>query len=250
MLPTTSAAPLPIVFHDDHFVAIHKPPGLLVHRSPIAGGESEFALQRVRDQIGQRVYTVHRLDRPTSGVLLFGLSAEAGRRAAALFEGGEVAKRYLAVVRGHMLVPSRIDYPLADVTDALAPTDRDATARREAVTDVEPLARTELLHPVGRYDTARYSLVALTPRHGRRHQLRRHLKHVFHPVVGDVNYGDSRHNRFFRDRFAMRRLLLHAERLQMPHPFGGEPLDLMAPLDDPFETLLRTTGLHPGLTGA
>ncbi|MDD3448689.1 MAG: pseudouridine synthase [Gammaproteobacteria bacterium] len=234
---------LPIVYRDEHLVVVEKPAGLLVHRSEIDRRETRFALQLVRDQLGQRVWPVHRLDRPTSGLLLLALDVETARRLTAAFTARAVEKRYLAVVRGHPEGSGRIDHPLAEVLDPfgdrLVGPDRPP---RPAVTDYRRLATVELPEPVGRYATARYALLELTPLTGRKHQLRRHLKHIFHPIVGDTTYGDGRHNRFFRARFGCARLLLVATRLAFDHPRTGLPMDLAAQPGADFRAVTDALG--------
>ena len=184
---------LPILYRDEHYLAVEKPAGLLVHRSAIDRHEIHYALQRVRDQIGRRVYPVHRMDKPTSGVLLFGLDSDA---------------------------------------DAAKPA-------QEAITAYRRLALAELPYAVGRYASARYSLLEVMPRTGRKHQIRRHMKHVFHPVIGDTSHGDGRHNQFFRERLQCRRLLLAATRLDFIHPYSGKPVSITAPLDQAFLSVIR-----------
>ncbi len=99
---------------DDHLVAIDKPAGLLVHRTQLAAHEDEAALQRLRDQLGRPVWPVHRLDRGTSGVLLFALSADVASRLGAMFEQGGMDKRYRALVRGWPAEDAGlVDHPLA-----------------------------------------------------------------------------------------------------------------------------------------
>jgi tRNA pseudouridine65 synthase len=243
-----------ILFLDDHYVAVNKPAGLLVHRSDIDRRETRFALQLVRDRLGRHVFPVHRLDRPTSGVLLFAFSGEGARRAAEALESPEAAKSYLAVVRGIAQEEARIDYPLPDVTDRLEFRPDNGGERRAAVTDFRRLAAVELPFAVGPHPTARYSLLEVTLRSGRRHQIRRHLKHLFHPVIGDTTYGDGRHNRLFRDELDCGRLLLHAVQLTFHHPCSGEPVTVSAPLDEAFATLVRRLGwrdvLRPGWLAA
>lgn len=164
---------LPVLYRDDWLIAVHKPAGLLVHRSALDRHETRFALQMLRDQIGRPVYPAHRLDKGTSGVLLFALDREVGRALAARFEGGEVEKRYLAVVRGHPPEAGVVDHALAPLADDHAGL---ASGRpRTAVTRYRRLARVELPHRVDRYPTSRYALVELLPSTGRRHQLRRHM---------------------------------------------------------------------------
>lgn len=234
---------LEILFQDDYLVAVNKPAGLLVHRSAIDRHETRFALQLVRDQIGRRVYPVHRLDKPTSGVLLFALDVETARRLTAAFTAGEVSKRYLAVVRGHPDEQGTVDYPLLEPLDKM--TDRRARQDKPAqpaITDYRRLATVELPVRVDRYPTSRYALIEAAPRTGRKHQIRRHMKHIFHPVIGDTTYGKARHNRLFTERFGSTRLLLHAQHLAFVHPASGQSLALSAPLDEIFGRVVRELG--------
>ena len=226
---------LEILYQDEHLVAVNKPSGLLVHRSMIDRRETEFAMQTVRDQIGRHVYPVHRLDKPTSGVLVFALSSEAARKMTEIFTARETKKEYLAVVRGYTKEHERIDYPLKEMfdkmTDAKARQDKEA---QEAVTEYFRLGTVELPYPVSRYPVARYSLVHLIPETGRKHQLRRHMKHVMHPIVGDTKHGRGEHNQLFREKLECHRLLLHAFRFSFIHPVSGEDLVIEAGLDDVF----------------
>jgi len=232
-----------ILYRDACMVAVHKPSGLLVHRSLIDKRETRFALQLVRDQIGQRVFPVHRLDKPTSGTLLFALDPDTARSLTEQFTGGRVEKTYRAIVRGYTDEAGVIDYALREeldrMTDAQADPDK---APQEAVTHYRRLATVELPHPVGRYATARYSLIELTPTTGRKHQIRRHMKHVFHPVVGDTTHGDGKHNLFFRERFDNQRLLLAATRLRLSHPVSGERIDIEAAPDSDFQRIVDALG--------
>lgn len=234
---------LNILYRDDSLIAIDKPSGLLVHRSQIDKHETRFAVQLLRDQIGQRVYPLHRLDKPTSGVLLFALSETAARRLGELFEHNAVHKTYLAVVRGYTPDTARIDYPLREehdrMTDALA--DRDKAAQ-SAITDYQRLARLQLAVSDGRHPTSRYSLLAVTPRTGRKHQIRRHMKHIFHPIIGDTTHGDGRHNRIFREHLHSQRLLLTAFELRFTHPDSGAALRIRAPLDAEFRRITELFG--------
>ena len=223
---------LEIVYRDEWYIAIHKPPGLLVHRTRIADGD-RFAMQMLRDQIGQWVYPVHRLDRPTSGVLVFALGSDAARSLVRLFEQRQIDKRYLAVVRGFTESEGHIDYPLLE---------EDATERQDAVTDYRRLATVELPIAVGRYETARYSLLEISPLTVRMRQIRKHMKHIFHPVVGDTSHGDGRHNQMFRDRFSCRRLLLQAAQLSFVHPYTGERITIRAGEEPELERLFTEFG--------
>ncbi len=232
---------LPVLYRDEWLIAVHKPAGLLVHRSALDRHETRFALQILRDQIGRTVYPAHRLDKGTSGVLLFALDREVGRALADRFEGGEVEKRYLAVVRGHPPEAGVVDHalvPLADHHAGLAPGRRP----QPAVTRYRRLARVELPHRVDRYPTSRYALVELLPLTGRRHQLRRHMKHIAHPIIGDATHGKGRHNRLFQELFGCRRLLLAAMELRLRHPVGDAPLILRAPLAADFADVLARLG--------
>jgi len=233
---------LPILFQDDRLVAIHKPSGLLVHRSELDRHETRFAVQLLRDQLGRHVYPAHRLDRGTSGVLLFALDRDTARIVGGQFERQEVAKTYLAVVRGHPPESGHIDHPLSRRRDDAEWVGKDASDEAQpAVTDFRRLATCELPHAVDRYPTSRYALVELYPQTGRRHQLRRHLKHISHPIIGDATFGKGRHNRLFQTLFGCTRMLLACTRLQLTHP-DGSPLDIRAPLEGDFARVLAALG--------
>ncbi len=225
-------SPLTILYQDQHYVAIDKPAGMLVHRTRIAE-EAEYAMQRLRDQLGQHVFVVHRLDRPTSGVLLFALSSEAARAMCEVFESRQVEKRYLAVVRGWTEEAGVIDYALREEKHKEA---------QHAVTAWRRLATVELDIAVGRYPKARYSLIEALPETGRMHQIRKHFAHIFHPLIGDTTYGEGRHNRLFRDHFAIERLLLMATELSFVHPYSNEPVTLRAPLPTEVTVLFARLG--------
>lgn len=225
---------LQILYQDEHYVAIDKPPGLLVHRSPISR-DRVFALQTLRDQLGQRVYPVHRLDRATSGVLLFGLSSLAASRLVERFESRQVDKIYLAVARGWTDDEGLIDHPLAD--------EEGNGTRQPARTRYHRLATLELPFTVDRYPSARYSLLSVSPETGRRQQIRKHLKHISHHVIGDTTHGNGRHNRFFRQHLGLNRLLLTAQRLSFVHPFDGRRVTIAAAPDADWSMLGELFGL-------
>lgn len=234
---------LDILYQDDQLVAINKPSGLLVHRSLIDTREHEFALQLTRDQIGQRVYPVHRLDRPTSGVLLFALSSEMARAISEQFSERGVSKEYLALVRGYAEPEGHINYPLKEQLDKLSDAKADADKEaQEAITDYRCLEQSELPFAVGRYATTRYSWVSLKPHTGRKHQLRRHMKHIFHPIVGDTTHGDGKQNAFVRQQFNCQRLMLHARSLELLHPVSLAPIMLLAPLPEDMLQPLQAMG--------
>jgi len=234
---------LPILYRDDFLVAVNKPAGLLVHRSEIDRHETQFALQMVRDQIGQRVFPVHRLDKPTAGVLVFALQPDFAAKMMTLFGQGGVEKTYLAVVRGWTPEVLTIDHPLVeeDKVRSPAPSLPEPPAQ-PAITDLRRLAVVELPFPVGPHPTCRYSLVRLNPKTGRRHQLRRHLKHIFHPILGDTTHGDGRQNALFRKEFDCARLLLAAVGMSFVHPVTGIQVELRAPLDEGFSGLVARFG--------
>lgn len=231
---------LEILYQDEYLVAVNKPSGLLVHRSWIDKDETQFALQLVRDQIGQYVYPVHRLDKPTSGVLVFALDKESAKRLTELFLEKKVTKKYLAVVRGYVEEEGFIDYPLKEqldkMTDSKARKDKEP---QEAQTAYRCLATLELPYPVSRYPVARYSLIELIPKTGRKHQLRRHMKHIMHPIVGDTKHGRGEHNKLFREKLDIHQLLLTAYELSFPHPYSREILTIKAPFDEAFVKMLK-----------
>lgn len=234
---------LPILYQDPHLVVVNKPAGLLVHRSTIDRRATEFALQRVRDQLGQHVYPVHRLDRATSGALMFALTQEMARAMTETFARGAVEKTYWAIVRGVLREPLILDYPLREELDAISDARADQNkAAQNAVTHFVPLATCELAVQVDRYATSRYSLVQALPKTGRKHQIRRHLHHLHHPIIGDVNYGSGKHNRFFATELACKRLLLACVGVAFDHPILGKRLTVAAPLAEDFSAIMTRLG--------
>jgi tRNA pseudouridine65 synthase len=215
-----------ILYRDADVVAINKPSGLAVHRG--WADDDEFAMTRVRDQLGQWVYPVHRLDRGASGVLLFGLSSAAARALCQCFEKHEVEKRYVALVRGAPPEAIVIDHPLR-------PDNSDVP--QAAVTEVRRLAQ-----------YGRYAWVEARPRSGRLHQIRRHLKHISCPLIGDVRYGKGEHNRLFRERYALHRLALHAAELRVRAPNGSD-LQIDAPLPRDLAGALAMLGEQANTPG-
>ncbi|MFO0722706.1 MAG: pseudouridine synthase [Myxococcota bacterium] len=216
---------LTILHQDEALVAIDKPSGLLVHRG--WGDDEVVAMTLVRDALGAWVYPVHRLDRGTSGVLLFALSSEVARLLQAEFEAHRVQKRYLALVRGVPPDHIRIDHPIPRSEDG---------PRAPAVTEVRRL-----------HSVLQYSWVEARPESGRLHQVRRHLKHISHPLIGDVRYGKGDHNRHFRSEYGLHRLALHAAGMTFTHPIRGTPLELRAPLPEDLRGPLERWGLPSAL---
>ena len=195
-------AQLDIVFEDDYFIAVNKPHGLLVHRSPIDKYATEFALQILRDQIGARVYLTHRLDRKTSGTLIFAKDPDSNIKLSALFQTRKVAKEYLAIVRGYIPDEGEIDYSL-----------KNDDKTQDALTHYQCIERYEISVPFGKHVTSRYSLVKLRPNTGRFHQLRKHMAHIFHPIIGDRPHGCNKQNRLWKHEFLMENMMLHASTL-------------------------------------
>jgi len=232
MSNVTEPVPLPILYQDDVLVAINKPHGLLVHRSPIAADASEFAVQLLRNQLGQRVYPVHRLDRKTGGVLLFAFTEAMNAAMQQQFMNGQTHKTYLAIVRGYTPDTLTIDYPLR------RDDGNGAGVLQEAVTHLKTSQRTEIPLPFGKHETSRYSLVELTPETGRMHQLRKHLAHVLHPIIGDRPHGCNKQNRLFLEQFDMNTMLLHARQLRFQHPSTNETITIDAPVQTEFARML------------
>jgi tRNA pseudouridine65 synthase len=227
---------LEILYQDDALIAVNKPAGLAVHRSKMVGNAETFLIDVLREQVGGTVYLAHRLDRATSGVLLIARSSEVAAALGEQFMGRNVHKQYLAVVRGWP-EPTEgiIDYPL--------PGSRETGPRRDARTDYRRLATVEVPIALGRYPQQRYALVLAEPQSGRFRQIRKHMAHIHHPVIGDCQHGRGDHNRLYKQYFSCHRMLLHAWRLRFRHPVDGRPMALEAPLDDAF------TGCSHGLAG-
>lgn len=216
--------PLVELYRDDWLLAVHKPAGLLVHRSPIDRHATEFALQYARQlNGGEHVYPCHRLDRPTSGVLLFARDPDTASVFGKALMAGQVSKAYLALVRGWSAEQGIIDHPLREHATDRRNKDEELPVR-DALTHFRRLATTEIPVEVEGYPQSRYSLLALYPHTGRKHQLRRHMQHISHPIIGDTNYGRTRHNKYFAARFGGSRLMLAATELAFEHPATGEPL--------------------------
>lgn len=234
-LPTTDI--LTILYRNEHLIAVHKPAAMLVHKSPIDQHETRYAMRLLRDQIGQWVYPLHRLDKATSGLLLFALDVATAQLMGQQFEQQHIKKRYLALVRGFLPSECDVDHPLKDIA-AFKDQEVEEPTYRDARTHFTALKYYELPHPDGRFATSRYTLVEARPETGRKHQIRRHLKHLSHPIIGDVRYGKGPHNRLFRDIFGCHRLLLAATDLRCQHPHRDETLILNCPLQEDFEKLL------------
>jgi tRNA pseudouridine65 synthase len=233
---------LDIIYRDEFLVAINKPSGLLVHRSAIDRHETRFALQMLRDQIGQHVFPVHRLDKPTSGVLVFALSAEIAALMGNIFAAHYLQKTYIAIVRGIAPEYLLLDYPLVEELDKYTDKNARTPEAKPAITEFFRLASMVQPHAIDKYPESRYSLVKCVPQTGRKHQIRRHLKHISHPIIGDAKHGKGNHNRFFQHAFDAHRLLLAATELTFIHPILHTELNIIAPLDNTMAQLIERFG--------
>jgi tRNA pseudouridine65 synthase len=220
--------PFPILYEDEYFVAINKPAGILVHRTGISE-DRVFVLQLLRDQLGgSRIYPTHRIDRGTSGVLVFAKNQAIARKLGEQFMDKTIEKKYWVMVRGWVHEPATIDYALADK--------ESGKGHLDAITHYKPLATSEIEAPIGlRYTTARFSLLEAAPETGRRHQIRKHFAHINHPVIGDVRHGDVKQNKYFRDVYDMRRMMLHATSISFEHPVNQVPIQIEAPIGPDFQ---------------
>lgn len=234
---------LKILYQDEFLVAIDKPAGLFVHRSFMDKHEVFFALQLLRDQIGQYVYPLHRLDRPTSGVLLFALDENTARLMGEQFSQRELQKTYFALTRGHLIGDGIVEHPLKEKLDKLG--DKHVSQDKEpqqAKTHYQSICQASLPIALGKYPSVRYSLVKLTPQTGRRHQIRRHLAHLRYPIIGDINYGDNKQNPFFYHHFGFKRLMLFAQSLTFNHPVSGKIITINAEFDQQWQKVFEKLG--------
>ena len=234
----TEKPQLKVLYQDKYLIAIDKPANLFVHRSFLDKNECFFALQLVRDLVGQYVYPLHRLDKPTSGVLVFALSEQVARIMGQEFIAHNISKTYYALTRGYVPSKGIIDRPLKPKLDNIG--DKYANKEQElkqAITEYLCIAQASLPYTVGRYNSVRYSLVKLIPKTGRRHQIRRHLAHLRHPIIGDINYGDNKQNPFFVQHFGFKRLMLFAQRISFKHPITGNSVVITADFDPQWQQL-------------
>lgn len=223
---------LEIIYKDEFLIAINKPHGLLVHRSEYSGVADEYAVQKLRDQIDQRVHPCHRIDRKTGGVLLFSLNSEYNSLMQKQFAANNVKKRYLAIVRGYTEDSGVIDYQLTN----------DSGKTQEAVTEYKTLHRVELDISFGKFETSRYSMVEVIPQTGRMHQIRKHFAHILHPIIGDRPHGCNKQNRMFKERFSMTTMMLHASEIVFKHPETKEEIKIQAELQSEFKRMIQMMG--------
>ncbi|MBT8221156.1 MAG: pseudouridylate synthase [Bacteroidia bacterium] len=231
---------LEILYEDEFLVAINKPHGLLVHKSNIAKDAQEFALQIARNQIGQRLYPVHRLDRKTSGILLFAKDKSTNSLMQQAFSKRLVQKQYLAIVRGYTNNKESIDYPLKNFKGMMQPS----------LTNFTTLNRTEISKSSGTFATSRYSLIKIHPITGRMHQIRKHMAHIMHPIIGDRPHGCNKQNRFFKETFNMTTMLLHASNLSFEHPRDKSVTQISARIHSEFQRMLFELGFDSSSLGS
>lgn len=198
----------------------------------------------LRDQLGQYVYPIHRLDRATSGVLLMALTAEAASAAGRAFSEHQVSKTYLTLTRGFCADEGQIDTPLVPARGRGLPKEHPHAVPQDAITKYRTIDRFELPVENSRYATTRASLVEVHPQTGRFHQIRRHFNYISHPVIGDTSHGDSRQNQIFRTHFGVTRLMLAAVNLSLEHPVEKSPLTISAPLPPSFRNVVELLTLH------
>ena len=228
---------LDIVYQSEELVAINKPSGLLVHRSPIDKRETRFAVQELRNQLGQHVYPLHRLDKPTSGLLVFALNSEAASFYGQQWQNNHVYKQYLAVVRGHVAQDQLIDYALRLEEDKSAGIEAGAEPQ-EAQTQVQVLQQYVVDVQLDRFPQTRFSLLSCEPKTGRKHQIRRHLKHIGYPIIGDSRHGKGPLNRACEAYFGVGRLWLHCQRMTLTGR-DGEAIEVVAEVPEDFASLVR-----------
>jgi tRNA pseudouridine65 synthase len=235
--PEPAPAPIPVLYQDAYLAVVDKPAGLMVHDSKLARGEDDFLADRLRDQFGRQVFLVHRLDRATSGCLLLAFDRESASALGKALMAGEVEKDYLAICRG---------WPAEErlTVDHALDGGPGKPQKKDAVTEFERLACGELEVPSTGFPTSRYALLRCRPLTGRFRQIRRHLKHLSHHLIGDTSHGDGRHNRTFR-MLGVHRMLLHAERLAFPHPVDGRRMQVSAAPEGEFAKAMALFGWAP-----
>lgn len=220
---------LEILYQDEYLVAINKPAGLLVHRTPMARDAKVFALQELRNQLDKHVYPAHRLDRKTSGVLLFSFSPEVDTMMKKQFENREPKKTYWTIVRGYTPEEGTIEKPLA----------KDNGELQDAITRYKQLNQVQLDIPVSKYPTTRLSFLEVKPETGRMHQIRKHMAHIRHYIIGDKPHGDCKINKVFEEKLGLYNMLLHAKKLSFTHPITEEEITIEASIPEHFQNILN-----------
>lgn len=218
---------LEILYEDEDLIAINKPPGLLVHKSKIAADTEEFALQILRNQIGQKVFPVHRIDRKTSGVLLFTKTHESVAKFQQALAEASTIKEYHAITRGYIQDDLHLNHPLKNEKNII----------QSAETSFHCLKRTEINLPSGKHQTSRYSLIQAFPKTGRMHQIRKHLNHLRHPIIGDRPHGCNKQNKLFLEHFNLSQMMLHCYEISMLHPIKNIEIKINAPYFNEFKRI-------------
>lgn len=221
---------LEIIFQDDNLIAINKPHGLLVHKTNIALDANTSVLKILRKQLGKPIFTIHRIDRKTSGVLLLAFDKKAQSELSKQFMDGTVQKTYHAIVRGFTQDAQKIDYAIKDYNGVT----------KDAITHYKTLEQFEISLPFGKHDSSRYSLIELKPSTGRYHQLRMHMAHIFHPIIGDRPHGCNKQNKLFKEKFDLMDMMLHAQTLSFTHPYSGDQISVQAKPSESFSRILST----------
>lgn len=221
---------LQILYSDMDLVVVNKPPGLLMHRSPMARDAKEVFQELLEEQLGQKVYLAHRLDRKTSGLVLVALSSNMARELGEIFTHHRIQKTYHAIVRGHLLEATTVTKPLKNENEVF----------QEAKTEFRPLGNAVLDFSTGKYPTTRVSLIEAKPQTGRIHQIRRHLAHLRHYIVNDKPHGDCKVNKAFKDQLGYHHMMLHAVQLEFKHPRTDEAMVVKAPYFEQFEKLAKS----------
>ncbi|KAB1159540.1 pseudouridine synthase [Tenacibaculum aiptasiae] len=223
---------LDILFEDEYIICVSKPNNVVVHHAHHSRNVSDedSLLQLLFNQFGKKFYPIHRLDRKTSGIILLAKETSFVSKFQELFTNNEIQKTYYGIVRGHAPERKIIDSPVKG---------RDANVHKEAETLLELVDKITLDIPVKPYDTSRYSLVKLSPKTGRLHQLRIHMNKISHPLIGDPKYGDKNHNTMFIENFNCENLFLHAYSLTFKHPISNKEMILKAKLPNDWNILFE-----------
>ena len=235
---------LPILYLDDDLVAVAKPSGMFVHRTDQDRTDESVVVQIVRDQLGHLVFPVHRIDRATSGIVLLATHRESAAHMSQAFADRRVSKTYRALVRGYCEENGVINTPLVPARGRGKPIEHPHAATQDATTEFRTMQRFEIPIRNDRYHTTRCSLLEITPRTGRYHQIRRHFNYESHPVIGDTSHGDSRHNRLYREHFNLNRLMLAAVRIAFKHPNDGQNVEVTCPPDESFSAIVEKLQKH------
>ena len=235
---SSGSDPLRVLYRDDHLAVIDKPAGMMVHRTTIASRETVFLVDVAREQFGRKILPVHRLDRGTSGAMLIAFDAETASDLGAQMMAGGISKRYLAICRGWIPEPILVDKPLGKVKDEATHSTDDE--KKPARTLFRPIALASVPVASAPYESTRLSLIEALPKNGRRHQIRRHLKAISHPIIGDATYGKGPLNRALAEYFGGGRLFLHSASIRFAHPATGEAMVIEAPLSGLFEQVAET----------